>query len=126
MSLAFVINSFRVVPGALLQRSLRFRRVALIDGTQAVVLAGANVAFAAAGFRYWTLVLGYLLSALISTTLMVRSMPCRFVQVQWKSISHAIAFSWRVVVGAVAGYVYTDADFIVAGKRLGEAALGAY
>jgi len=126
MSSTFIINSFRVVPSALLQRSLNFRRLALIDGVQAIGLAAGNVALAMAGFRYWTLVIGSIMSALVSTTLIVRARPCRFAKIEWRSIAHALTFSWRVVIGTVSWYVYTDADFLIAGKRLGEAALGAY
>src|SRR5689334_16063176 len=46
MSTTFIINSFRVVPSALLQRSLNFRRLALIDGAQGIGLAAVNVALA--------------------------------------------------------------------------------
>lgn len=126
MSTTFIINSFRVVPSALLQRSLNFRRLALIDGAQAIGLAAVNVALAMAGFRYWTLVIGSIMSAILSTTLIVRARPCRFAPIEWRSIAHALTFSWRVVIGTVSWYVYTDADFLIAGKRLGAAALGAY
>src|SRR3989454_294659 len=54
MSATFVITSFKTVPLALLQRDLRFKALAFIDLSQALVLAISMVGFAVAGFRYWT------------------------------------------------------------------------
>ena len=67
MSVTFIIASFRIVPSALLRRELRFRDLAVIDTVGALVLAVAMIAFAWFGFRYWTLVIGGLLSAGLST-----------------------------------------------------------
>src|SRR3989442_10078062 len=64
MSTTFVIASFKTVPLALLQRDMRFKALALIDLSQALVLAISMVGFAIAGFRYWTLVCGGVLQVL--------------------------------------------------------------
>src|SRR5204863_353048 len=73
MSTTFVITSFKTVPLALLQRELRFKALALIDVGQALVLAISMIGLAVAGFRYWTLVCGGVLGALISTGAVLRS-----------------------------------------------------
>jgi O-antigen/teichoic acid export membrane protein len=57
MSFTLVISAFRVVPGALLQRDLRFPRVAVLDAGQGLIQAVATLVFAMLGFRYWSLVL---------------------------------------------------------------------
>jgi len=72
MSSTFVITSFKTVPFALLQRDLRFKALALIDLSQALVLAISMVAFAVVGFRYWTLVCGGVVGALVSTGAILR------------------------------------------------------
>jgi len=126
MSTAFVITSFRTVPQSLLQRDLRFKRLAFVDGIQALILAGLTICFAALGFRYWTLVLGGVSSALMSTALMVYNRPHSFARPRVDSVREALTFSKHIISQRLAWYIYSNADFLVAGKILGKAALGAY
>src|SRR2546425_12569666 len=42
------------------------------------------------------------------------------------SLAHAMTFSRHILVGRLAWYVYSNADFLVAGRLLGTAALGLY
>jgi len=126
MSTTFVIASFKTVPLALLQRDLRFKALALIDLSQALVLAVGMIGFAVAGFRYWTLVCGGVLGALISTAAVLRLRHLRFVWPRPKSLKHAITLSSHVLVSRLCWYVSANADFLVAGRILGKAALGFY
>src|SRR5439155_482775 len=57
-SITFLMTALQIVPRALLTRDLDFRRLAWADGAEALVAAGATLAFAAVGLRYWALVLG--------------------------------------------------------------------
>jgi len=126
LSANFVITSFRTVPLALLQRDLQFRRVALNEGVQAIVLSLATVLFAALGFRYWTLVIGSVLSSLLSTGFAVLQRPHRLAWPRLGEIREAFTFGSHVVVSRLCWYGYQNADFLVAGKLLGKEALGAY
>ncbi|HVH66972.1 MAG TPA: lipopolysaccharide biosynthesis protein [Gemmatimonadales bacterium] len=126
MSTTFVITSFKTVPLALLQRELRFKALALIDLCQALALAICMIGLAAAGFRYWTLVYGAVLGALISTAAVLR---LRHVPLAWprlKSLKVATAMSSNVLISRVCWYTSANADFLVAGRILGKAALGFY
>src|SRR2546425_2308677 len=67
MSTAFLITAFKTVPVSLLQREMRFRALAFIETWRAVLLAVSMIAFALLGLRYWTLVIGGVLSAALST-----------------------------------------------------------
>jgi O-antigen/teichoic acid export membrane protein len=126
LSTTFVISSFKTVPLALLQRDLRFKALALIDMSQALVLAVSMIALAAAGLRYWTLVCGAVLGALISTAAVWRLRHTRFVWPRPQSLKHAIRLSSNVVIARLSWYVSANADFLVAGRILGKAALGFY
>src|SRR5438132_2025682 len=126
MSTTFVITSFKTVPLALLQRDLRFKTLAFIDLSQALVLAISMVGFAVAGFRYWTLVCGGLLSALISTGSVLRLRRVPFGWPRRKSLKPAITLSSNVLVSRLCWYTSSNADFLVAGRILGKAALGFY
>jgi PST family polysaccharide transporter len=126
MSTTFVITSFKTVPLALLQRDLRFKALALIDLSQALVLAISMVAFAIAGFRYWTLVCGGVLGAVVSTGAILRLRRAPFAWPRPKSLKHAMTLSTDVVISRLCWYASANADFLVAGRILGKAALGFY
>ena len=126
MSLTLVISSFRVVPGALLQRDLRFPRIAVLDAAQGLLQALTTVAFAMLGFRYWSLVLSALIGAAVGTAATVISRPYRIKRPRWKTLRPVLPFTRNVLVARLFWYTYQNSDFIVAGKWLGSQALGAY
>jgi PST family polysaccharide transporter len=126
MSLMFVIASFRTVPWALLQRDLKFKRLAVYDATQAVVLAGGSIALAAAGARYWTLVAASLLSAALSAAITLYRHPTSFARPDFRRVKATLTLGGDVMVQRLCWYGYSNADFVVAGRVLGERAMGAY
>lgn len=126
MSTTFVITSFKTIPLALLQRDLRFKTLALIDLIQALVLAMGMVAFAVAGFGYWTLVCGGVLGALMSTGAILRLRRAPFAWPRPTSLTHAMTLSSDVVIARLCWYASANADFLVAGRILGKTALGFY
>ncbi|MBV6521899.1 MAG: Teichuronic acid biosynthesis protein TuaB [Gemmatimonadaceae bacterium] len=125
-SSVFVITGVRVVPQAILQRDLRFRDLAINDGVRAIVTSTGAVIFALAGFRYWTLVASEVLAALVATILIVRLVRVSFRWPQWRELRDAVTFSQQTIASRVAWYLYQNADFYVAGRMLGQQALGAY
>jgi PST family polysaccharide transporter len=126
LSLTLVITAFRVVPGALLQRDLRFPRVAAIDATQGIIQAAATVILALLGFRYWSLVIGAVLGSVIGSVATVIARPYPLRRPRWQTLRPVLPFTRNVVAGRLFWYAYQNSDFIVAGKRLGALALGAY
>jgi PST family polysaccharide transporter len=126
MSTTFVIAAFKTVPLALLQRDLRFKALALIDLGQAAILAVTMIGLAAAGFRYWTLVGGAVLGAVVSTAAVLRLRRLPFGRPRIGSLKPAITLSSNVLIARLCWYVSANADFLVAGRFLGKAALGFY
>jgi len=126
MSLGFVVKSFQSIPSSLLQKELRFKLLSVIEATTCFVLSGAVVLFALLGFRYWTLVFGALLSSILGTLLTLAMRRHRLAWPRRSSLKHAIRFSRQVLVGRLAWYGYSNADFVVAGRILGQTVLGNY
>jgi O-antigen/teichoic acid export membrane protein len=126
MSTTFLITAFKTVPLALLQRDLRFKTLALIDLSQALVVAVSMVGFAVVGFRYWTLVCGGLLGALISTGAVLRLRHLSFGWPRPKSLKRAMTVSSDIVIARLCWYASENADFLVAGRILGKGGLGFY
>ena len=123
----FVISAFQVVPGALLARELRFRRLAVIEATESLSQIVVTLTLAVLGARYWALVFGSLGSKLVSTAFMVASRPH---PIRWprdvRSLRGALSFGWQVVITRLTWYAYSNADFAVVGRVLGKGLLGAY
>lgn len=126
MSSAFFISGFRVVPQALMQREFQFRKLALIEGTQSIVGAAANLIMVLSGFGYWTLALSPVVRATVYTILVVVNRPTPFRRPRMISIRQPFAFSSHMLLSRFAWYGYSNADFVVIGRILGGAALGAY
>lgn len=126
MSFTLVISAFRVVPGALLQRDFRFPRLAVLDAGQGLLQALTTVVLAMMGFRYWSLVLSALLGAAVGSAATVISRPYQLKFPRWNTLRPVLPFTRNVLVARLFWYAYQNSDFIVAGKRLGSQALGAY
>jgi PST family polysaccharide transporter len=126
MSTTFVISGFRTVPASLLQRDLEFKRLALIDGVQTVVLSLGTLAAALLGFGYWTLVVGAILSAMVSTLLAVVQRPFPFERPSAAPLRQSMTFGGHILLQRLSWFAYSDSDFLVVGKLIGREALGGY
>jgi PST family polysaccharide transporter len=126
LSTTFLISGVRVVPYALLQRDLRFRLLAILEGSQGLLYALANVAFALLGFGVWTLVLGAIASQLFLAVATVLACPHGYQRPRSGDLRGVLSFSGNILIGRFAWYIYSNADFFVAGRVLGKSALGAY
>jgi len=126
MSSTFIIAAFKTVPFALLQRELRFKSLALIEASQSLLLAFSMIGLALLGLRYWTLVLGGVLSAIFSTAAMLRVRSVPFAWPQLGSLRRVVTFSSHILITRLSWYAYSNADVLVAGRVLGKTALGLY
>jgi len=126
MSVNFILVSLRTVPQAVMQRELQFHRYAILDGVNALVTAAASVTLAFAGARYWSLVISTVAGGLIATALATFWKPLGFRWPQFHELRGTLKTSREILIGSAAWYISQSADFFVAGKVLGKAALGNY
>ena len=126
LSVGFIVSGLRIVPYALLQKELRFKLLAVIEGLQGVVQAVVMFIFALLGFGYWALVLGILSFSVTPTFLTLFWRRQSFALPKIASIRKAVHYSRHILIGRLSLAVYNDSDFIVAGRVLGQAPLGAY
>lgn len=126
LGLTFLISSFQTVPLALMRRELRFRTLAIIDVTRGLLVPAVTLAGAVVGLRYWALALGSVVGALITTGLALYFRPLPFSWPRLQGLRPALNFSRDILVGRLAWIVFQDGDFAVAGRRLGQAAVGDY
>jgi teichuronic acid exporter len=126
LSLTLAVGSFRSVPWALMQRDLRFRRLAVYDTAQMLTLAALSVALATLGFGYWTLVLAAAASTLLSTAVTVAHHPVPFARPDLARLRSVLVYSRDVVLARLSWYAYMNVDFVVAGRLLGTTIAGYY
>ncbi|MGB2635570.1 MAG: lipopolysaccharide biosynthesis protein [Candidatus Acidiferrum sp.] len=125
-SLIYAFNSTQVVPRALLQKELRFKLIAGIETTRTVLQILAIVIFALLKFRYWSLVIGYLVASVSTSLLTLYWKRHKFALPRFDDMKRELTFSRQIILSRVAWYAYENADFGVAGKVLGEVPLGNY
>lgn len=126
-SLSFVIEALASVHGARLTKTMQFRKIAIITAVTATVNTISTVAFALAGFSYWSLVLGGLMGGPVNVAL------------YWKMHSWRPGFSFnrrvardmytygRDIVGInLAGFGVRNIDNFAVGKLIGSTGLGVY
>lgn len=109
-----------------LMKQMRFRLLSIIGGVTALVAAVTTLALALLGFGYWALVLGNLLSGIVRTVLILRARPCRLAWPKLNSLQAPLKFGWQMTVSMLALNSYQRLDNLVAGRRLGQVALGFY
>jgi PST family polysaccharide transporter len=126
MGVGFVLSGFRVVPQSLLARDLRFKTISWIEACTTSFSALTSLLLAWWGMGYWSLVIGGLAAASLSTVLFSIVSPCGFAKPVFQQVRRELAYSQRLLVSRAAWYGYSNADFAVAGRILGESALGVY
>ena len=126
LSTSLVLDSLRTVPTAILARELRFKYLSLLDGAKVLVSVAATLAFAATGAAYWSLVLGNVIASLALTVFVLVRLSQRLARPRFRMLKSTLGFSANFLVGQLAWYGYSNADFVVAGRVLGKIALGEY
>jgi PST family polysaccharide transporter len=126
MSTNFLILGFKTVPSSVLQKDFRFKRLSLIDSVSAITQSLCVLLLAWLGRGYWALALGSVVGATVATALNVASRPWSFERPRLKAVAHAVNFSSQILMSRLSWILYSDADFLVAGRVLGTTALGAY
>lgn len=126
MSVSFLMSGFQTVPKALLQRDLKFRLLGIIEGLQITLQSGSMVVLAILGLGYWTLVLGAVIGAFVATGLLLVKGRHSFERPSYSSLKSELSFGWHVLMTRLSWYVISNSDFLIAGRVLGRASLGAY
>jgi O-antigen/teichoic acid export membrane protein len=125
LALTFLFTVLRVVPSLLLERSLRFGAVSLVEFGGTLAFYGTAVVMAHNGARAASLVTATLVQAVTSTIALNLIRPWRprwaFNMTALRSmLRFGIAYQGKVI----AGFSNTSVTPIIAGTRLGEYGLG--
>ena len=126
MSVTLLLSGLRTVPASLLERHMQYKTLSLIEGAQSIAQTLLSVGFALAGKGYWALALGSIGGAVAGTGLLLVTHGHRFAWPRLGAIKPAVTMSWRLLVMRLTWYFSSSSDVLVAGKVLGQAAVGTY
>ncbi len=126
LSLALLLSGANAIPIALIQQGLRFRLLGAIEFSKLVAQAGTVLLCAMAGLGYWSIAIGLVAGHLIVFILCVRDGWVSARMPAWTILRETLAYSRELVVGSLAWYAYSNADFAIVGRVAGLTALGYY
>jgi len=121
-----VCQGLQGVSTGLLQKQMRFKFLSIVGVITNLLAATVTLAMAFFGFRYWALVGGNLVAVILRTFLILRAQPCRLRWPHLNAIKEPLKFGWHVTVSMLALTSYQRLDNLVAGRTLGQIALGFY
>jgi PST family polysaccharide transporter len=127
LSLTFIFDAAQVLPRALLQRDLRFRTLAWVNGLQVTIAAGTMALAARSGWAYWALVANSLVSYVLITIVLYFYKP---IIPAWprelRQLTRSLISGWHILMSRIAYYGYSSADSTIIGRYLGKEALGVF
>jgi len=126
LSLVLLLSGMNTVPLAMLQQRLDYRKLAAIDFLKAIVQASTVLVGAVFGLRYWSLPLGLIAGQLAAVALTRRFVAVALERPRFSDLRPLLGYSRHLVVGSVAWFAYSNADFAVVGRVAGLSALGFY
>lgn len=126
LAAGFVVGAFRSVPNAILEKGLRFKTLAFLEGGQSLLAAISTILLAWNGAGYWALVLGNLFGNMVITSVVAALWGQSFALPVVHELGNVLRFSWHMLASRVSWYLASTSDVFVAGRLLGQAPLGAY
>ena len=123
--LQFLISAVAVLPLALAQRNLEFKRLAGIDFAKVITASVSTLALAWHGFGVWSLVLGSLAGRLVMTVLLA-SRGIVWPSFRLAGVRKFLALGGAVTFGRLTWQIVYQSDVLIGARRLGAADIGAY
>ncbi len=125
--LGFVISTLRVISWNLITKDVDFKNRSLAEVAANVLSSASTLGMALAGFGVWALVAGAIGRQVVLTV------SCLILRPWWPrgrfnltSVTEVFRFGLSVSAARVAWYAYSNADFFIIGKLLGQQLLGLY
>jgi teichuronic acid exporter len=127
LSLNLLINSFRMVPSAVLTRRMDFKAMFKISLVAVIVSGGAGVGLAAAGYGVWSLAVQSVLDTLIRMFLMWRMSGWRPAKLfSLTSLKSMFAYGSRLLFSGLLDTFFNNIYQLFIGKVYSAADLGYY
>ena len=115
-----------MVPYALIQRRLGFRRIGLIETASFLVGTVATLALAIEGFDGEAIVLGLLINSGVATALFLASAPSALPRWRPSAARDVAVFGLPAALASLVHASFRNVDYAIIGARLSAAQLGFY
>jgi O-antigen/teichoic acid export membrane protein len=127
LAFSFVLEAMSSMHEILLQKELEFRRKLIPDLGRAFVQGAVAVATAAAGFGVWALVWGQLAGVIAQAILAWSVVPWRpTYRFHRRLIRPLSRFGIPLVITDIEYAIWSNLDYVIVGRLLGDTALGIY
>ena len=127
LAFTLVISSFGVVPSALLEKALEFKKKVLPEFFPVVVYAFIAIGLAALGLGIWSIVWGRIGQAALSAILMWKASHWRLkFSFEARIAREILGYGKHILGGSILNMVFLYIDNAFVGKILGATALGYY
>ena len=126
LSPAFTIAAIGIVPLALLERELDFRRISMIEIATVSVGAAASVAYALLGLDAAAYVLGFITGLVVWAVLLVWVGPATLPRWRPHEMREIARFALPAGLASMAMVGYGNVDYLILGARLNPALVGFY
>lgn len=127
LAISFFFGGMRAVPWSLLAKEMRFSVISKAEALTVILGGITSLVLAAMGFGVWALVTGFMLQQGLMA-LLANMLSPRKVLPSWR-LGQALdlaSFGIKVMLIRVLWYTYSNADFFIIGKLLGDKLLGFY
>jgi PST family polysaccharide transporter len=127
LALAVLLIPFKTVPLALLDRGLHLGKQSAVHVIVSVVQSSLVLAMAAAGYGYWALATGALVSRALETVIVTYYSGWRPRLVRPGAGARGLlSFGVHISLGSLLWFVYSNSDFAIIGRLAGPEVLGLY
>lgn len=127
IAFSFLIAIFSIVPEALLEREMNFKKISIINLIAAVLGALATLILALMDYGVWALVWGNIALVLIKM-IIINITSDKFIlpTFNFTGMKKIMSYSIAVAMDRTLFFIYTQADIFLIGKFLGKEILGIY
>ena len=127
LALAVFFTIVAGVPRAIMERSLRYHRVAMIEGIGTLVAGLACTVSVFLGAGIWSVVLFHVtLQGFRATCFLIESRHAMAINRQWRAITGLLTFGWWVLATNLLNFAARNAQNLLIGAWLGAVAVGLY
>lgn len=127
LSLSLLVRPLVIIHTVKLNKALNFKRLTMIGNISTIVAGVVSVAMAYHGFGVWSLVMNALINGLVVVPFYWFTSSWR-PALEWDKQAFQDIFGFGVYsLGTnIINYIFNNVDYLLVGKILGPAALGAY
>ncbi len=127
LAFIYLITPWSFVPGTRLTQELRYRAIAIPSLIGQIANAVISIGLAFAGFGVWSLVVGLMVSQVLSVAAFIALRGARFRLMLRGNIARPlVAYSQHLVSASLLTFLITNIDNFAVGRLLGDTALGLY